>query len=282
MANYQLVHCLDAQHMHGLHGYKDVIDTVQWGLRQLGHEAGYSINEPAPDAVNIVFGAQILSPERLGAFPDGTIIYNFEQIRGLSPTQLKPSLRYGASRFRIWDYSAANLQAWTALGDVDVRIAPVGYAPVLSRMVKAEPQDIDVLMYGLTGRKRLAAFDALSACGLTAVYVSGLYGPARDGLIERSKVILNINLYDHAKIFEIVRCSYLLANRKAVVSEIEPEAYIEDDIRSGIVFAERRDVVAQCLDLARNDERRAALEEAGFQAMSRRDIRAILTSALEP
>lgn len=282
MATFQLVHCLDAQHLHGLHGYKDVIDTVQWGLEQLGHEVRYSINAPSPDAVNIVFGAQILSPEALSAFPDGTIIYNFEQIRGVPVAQIRPSLRYCATRFRIWDYSAANLDAWTALGEVDVRIAPVGYAPVLSRMTKAEPQDIDVLMYGITGHKRLAAFDALSACGLTAVYVSGLYGPARDGLIERSKIILNINLYDHAKIFEIVRCSYLLANRKAVVSEIEPGAFIEDDIKSGIVFAERREVVAQCLDLAGNDQKRAAVEEAGFQAISRRDIRGILTSALEP
>jgi len=281
MAKFQLVHCLDAKHMHGLHGYKDVIDTVQWGLQQLGHEVRYSINAPSPDAVNIVFGAQILPLETLSAFGDGTIIYNFEQIRGLPLAQIRPSLRYCASRFRIWDYSAANLEAWTGLGDVDVRVAPVGYAPVLSRLRKAQPQDIDVLMYGITGRKRLAAFDALSACGLTAVFVSGLYGAARDGLIERAKVILNINLYDQSKIFEIVRCSYLLANRKAVVSEIEPGAFVEDDIKSGVLFADRRHVVAQCMALAENDTRRAALEEEGFNVISRRDIRDILTSALE-
>ena len=207
MATFQLVHFLDAQHMHGLHGYKDVIDTVQWGLEQLGHEVSYSINAPAQDAVNIVFGAQILPLDALSAFPDGTIIYNFEQIRGVPLAQMRPSLRYCASRFRIWDYCAANLDAWKELGDADVRVAPVGYAPVLSRLRKVLPQDIDVLMYGITGRKRLAAFDALSACGLTAVY--------------------------------------------------------------------------ECLELAGDDGRRAAVEEAGFRAICRRDIRVILKTALE-
>ncbi len=281
MAHFQLVHCLGGSQVHGLNGYKDVIDTVQWGLEQLGHQVRYSVNEPSPDATNIIFGAQVLPLEALAALPDGTIIYNFEQIRGLPIKQVKASVRYCASRFRIWDYCAANLDAWNALGEADVRIAPVGYAPVLSRLRKVQPQDIDVLIYGISGHKRLAAFDALSRSGLTTVFVSGLYGPARDDLIERAKIILNITLYEHAKIFEIVRCSYLLANRKAVVSEIEPGGFVEEDIKSGVLFAERRDVVAQCHALAGDDSRRAALEEEGFRVISRRDVRDILKTALE-
>ncbi len=281
MARFQLVHCLGEHIMHGLNGYKEVIDTVQWGLQQLGHEAGYSVNDLSPDATNIVFGAQVVAQEALNAFPDGTIIYNFEQLRGAPPQQIRPSLRYCASRFRIWEYSAANLEAWKGLGDVDVRLVPVGYAPLLSRLNKVQPQDIDVLLYGLAGPKRLAALHALSDCGLTTVFVSGLYGAARDGLIERSKVILNINLYDHAKIFEIVRCSYLMANRKAVVSELEPGVFIEDDIKDYLPFAGRREIIGLCMDLARNDDRRAAVEDAGFNAICRRDIREILKTALD-
>lgn len=281
MASFQLVHCLAGQTTHGLNGYKEVIDTVHWGLKQEGHEVRYSVNDPAPDAVNIVFGAQVLTQEALSALPDGTIVYNFEQIRNLPPNQIKPQLRYCAARFRIWDYSAANLDAWKGLGKVDVRIVPVGYAPVLTRLHKAEPQDIDVLLIGMAGHKRLAAFDALSNSGLTTVFVSGLYGAARDRLIERSKIILNVNLYENMRIFEIVRCSFLMANRKAVVSEIEPGGYVEDDIRSGIQFAQRRDVVALCHDLIGDDNRRAAVEEEGFKAICRRDIRDILKAALE-
>jgi hypothetical protein len=281
MANFQLVHCLAGQTAHGLNGYREVIDTVHWGLEQQGHQVRYSVNDPSPDAVNIVFGAQVLTQEALSALPDGTIIYNFEQIRNLPPNQIKPQLRYCAARFRIWDYSAANLEAWKGLGKVDVRIAPVGYAPILTRLNKADPQDIDVLLIGMSGHKRLAAFDALSSSGLTTVFVSGLYGAARDHLIERSKIILNVNLYENMRIFEIVRCSFLMANRKAVVSEIEPGGYVEEDIRSGVQFAQRRDVVALCHDLIRDDDKRAAVEEEGFKVISRRDIREILKAALE-
>ena len=267
--------------VHGLNGYKEVIDTVEWGLEQLGHQVRYGVNRSPSDATNIVFGAQVLPLEAISAFPDETIIYNFEQLRGVPLARIKAALRYSASRFRIWDYCDANLDAWRSLGDADVRVVPVGYAPVLSRLKKAPLQDIDVLMYGLSGHKQLAAFDALSACGLTTVFVSGLYGQARDALIERSKIILNINLYEQAKIFEIVRCSFLLANRKAVVSEIEPGVFVEEDIKSGIVFVQRRDIVAQCIDLAGNADRRAAVEEEGFRVISRRDIRNILKTALQ-
>jgi hypothetical protein len=33
---YHLAHIIPNPRMHGLNGYKDVIDTLQWGLDQLG------------------------------------------------------------------------------------------------------------------------------------------------------------------------------------------------------------------------------------------------------
>ena len=31
--------------MHGLNGYKEVIETVSWGLEQLGHQVSYAVNK---------------------------------------------------------------------------------------------------------------------------------------------------------------------------------------------------------------------------------------------
>jgi hypothetical protein len=73
----------------------------------------------------------------------------------------------------------------------------------------------------------------------------------------------------------------LLANRKAVVSEIEPGMVVDDDIKDCIQFAQRFDVLARCCDLARDDIRRATVEEEGFNIISRRDIRVILKAALD-
>jgi hypothetical protein len=266
--------------MHGLNGYKEVIETIYWGLEQLGHQVSYAVNNASSDSTNIVFGAQVLQLEALNMLPEDSVIYNLEQLRGLSPDEVNPQLRFCAKRFKIWDYSLANLDTWKSLNRTDVHNVPIGFAPVLSKIPKVQNQDIDVLLYGLSGRNRLNVFNALSQSGLTAMFVSGLYGAARDNLIARSKLVLNINLYKWAKIFEVVRVSYLLANRKAVVSDLDPDTYVEEDIRCCVNFSPLEDMVAKCYTLLEDNSKRAAIEEAGFTAISKRDIRNILEAPL--
>lgn len=278
---FHLAHLIPDRRMHGLNGYKEVIETVAWGLGELGHEVTYAVNEFARSAINIVFGAQVAAVETLERLRPDTIIYNFEQLRGHSSGDIKPSLHLCASRFRVWDYSQFNADAWRMLGlKQELRIVPVGFAPVLQRIDKARNQDIEVLIYGLTSHARLGAFHALSQAGISTVFVSGLYGEARDALIARSKLVLNITLYERPKIFEIVRVSYLLANRKAVVCQKNPAIAIEDDMASAVCFSPDAEMVDRCLALLGNNRERRMQEEAGFAAIQRRDIKAILAQAL--
>jgi hypothetical protein len=283
MAHFHLLHCIPDPRMHGLNGYKEVIEAVGWGLEQLGHRVSYAVNERAAGATNIVFGAQVMPVSALAELAAGTIIYNFEQLRDVAVERIRGEIRYYAQvpHFTIWDYSAANQPSWRALKRSDVKIVPVGYAPILSRIPKAERQDIDVLLYGLSGERRLQTFHGLSQLGLSTVFVSGLYGVARDELISRAKVVLNINLYAQMRIFEIVRVSYLLANRKAVVADLEANTSVEDDVRDAVRFASSlKEFLDQCAKLVNDESGRRALEERGFACMSRRDIRAILERAL--
>lgn len=274
--NFNLAHIVPHKTLHGLNGYKEVIDTVQWGLQKLGHTADYGLNTLSPTATNIIFGLQMLAIEVIDKLPPETIVYNFEQMRGLNAEAIKPQLHVAAERFQIWDYSEGNVSGWQSLGAKNVFVVPVSYAPILQRIPKPPTQDIDVLIYGMPGKDRLDAFHYLSHSGLTTVFVCGLYGKARDELIGRSKLIVNINLYEQSKIFEIVRVSYLLANRKAVVSDIYADAYIEDDVRSAIKVTSPPQLVNDCVKLAADDNARAALEEAGFAAIEKRDIRKAL------
>lgn len=254
-----------------------------WGLEQLGHRATYAINERAAGATNIIFGAQVMPIAALAELSPGTIVYNFEQLRDVAVERIRPEIRSYAQvpHVTIWDYSAANLPSWHALGRHDVKIVPVGYAPVLSRIPKAARQDIDVLLYGLSGERRLQTFHGLSQLGLSALFVTGLYGAARDELISRAKVVLNINLYAQMRIFEIVRVSYLLANRKAVVADLDANTSIEDDVRGAVRFASSlKELQDLCTKLVSYESERQALEERGFACMSRRDIKSILERAL--
>jgi hypothetical protein len=286
MAHYHLMHCVPPDpRVHGLHGYKEVIDSVAWGLEQFNHRVTYALNQPRREATNIVFGAQVLPIATLKRLPEGTIIYNFEQMpETTAAAQFRPEVRYyaQASHFEIWEYSAANVPGWRALGRHQVKIVPVGYAPLLTRIPKAAVQDIDVLIYGMSGERRLQTFHALSQRGLSTIFVSGLYGAARDEFISRTKIVLNINnLYPQTKVFEVVRVSYLLANKKAVVADLAADISIEDDIRSAVKFASSLpELLSLCDTLVHNDRERTKLEELGFSTIIRRDVRNILKSAL--
>lgn len=281
MAKFHLLHCVPAdRRLHGLNGYKEVIETVHWGLEQLGHQVSYAANVFASNATNIIFGAQVMELEAFDALPSDTIVYNFEQLRGIPADRIRRQLKICAERFKIWDYSAANLDAWMSVKRGNVQVVPIGYAPILTRIPKPQYQDIDVLLYGSPGENRLYVFDALCRTGLSAAFLCGFYGNARDDLIARSKIVLNILSYDRAKIFEIVRVSYLWANRKAVISDSEPGVYMEEDVHAAITLSSLDDIAASCGKLLGDDVGRAEIEESGFAAISKRDIRSILEGSL--
>jgi hypothetical protein len=267
--------------MHGLYGYREVIDTLQWGLADIGHDVTVSENSLAADRINILLGAQMLSAEQLRQLPQQTIIYNFEQIGRLTAEELKPEIRTVAERFRIWEYSEGNVSAWTALGAANpvVHVA-VGWAPILRRIDKPSIQDIDVLFYGLPGQLRLEVFHDLCHHGIRCAFLCGMYGSARDELIGRSKLVLNINSY-RSRIFEIVRVSYLLANSKAVVADLQADTFVEPALGAGIAFSAPDQMLATCDRLLDDDAARQALEESGRRAFEQRHISPILAKAIE-
>jgi hypothetical protein len=265
---------------HGLYGYQEIIDSLVWGLGALGHEVSASVNAFEAEARNIVFGFQMMTEAQIARLPAETIIYNFEQIAGMPPADLKPIYVAAAKRLTIWEYSAHNLPTWQAMTPAKpVRHVPVGFAPVLARIASAPVEDIDVLFYGLPAPRRLAVFDALCQTGVRAVFACGLYGASRDDLISRARLILNVS---HAsfRVFEVVRVSYLLANAKAVIAEREPDTFVEPDLRDAVAFTPPAQTVAMCHHFLQNEAARMALAQRGAAAIRKRDIRGILETAL--
>jgi hypothetical protein len=284
MTHFNLVHVV-GDSIRGTEAYQ-VIDSVLWGLRQLGHHATYSANSCCYEATNILFGAHLL-PNLLLNSPEGTIYYNLEQISGhvqYDYRDPKDTVQLIAAKFQIWDYTAANLPTWTGLNPKHaIKLVPIGYAPILTRIENAQHQDIDVLIYGAVGEQRLDVFAGLGGFlngGLSAVFASGLYGTSRDSLIARSKIVLNVNNIPWSKTFEIVRVSYLLANSKAVVADIYPDSYIEESIAGGVIFVPAALIPQTCFELLADDARRTRLERQGFACIARRDIRLLLAAAL--
>ena len=281
MTHFHIVHFIPTERHHGLYGYNEVIETLTWGLNQLGHTVSYAKNQFVQGERNIVFGHQMAGWETLSSLPPGTIIYNMEQYHKLAyKEEGREIFTYMVKTFEMWDYSEDNIVLWNKYGPVlPVSKVPIAYAPILSRIPKAEEQDIDVLIYGTTSGNRVQVFQDLCNLGLRAVFLFGFYGQARDDMIARSKIVLNIGQYD--KTFEIVRVSYLLANHKAVVADLYPDISIERDMAEAVQFANLENVAAACQMLLLDDQARHALENRGFEAISRRNITTILKAVFD-
>ena len=112
---FHIVHVVPDPGLHGLYGYREVIETLQWGLTALGHEATVAENAFADGRINVVLGFQMLGDAFLEAAPPETIVYNFEQLAGLEADALKPAYRIAARRLHVWDYSEHNLPSWERL-----------------------------------------------------------------------------------------------------------------------------------------------------------------------
>ncbi len=144
---------------------------------------------------------------------------------------------------------------------------PVGYVPALTRIPPAPMPDIDVLFIGSLVARRIQILQALERQGARVVAVYGRYGRERDDLIARAKIVLNIHFHP-AKVFEIVRVSYLLANRRFVVSESGSDATVEGAFAGGVVFAEYDRLVETCLAYLRDEAARREIAARGFSIMS--------------
>jgi hypothetical protein len=260
--------------------FAEIIEAVACGLRALGATVSEAVNQlVVPGPQPIIFGANLLGDATVDVLPPGTIVYNLEQIDESSSWCSATYFRLLQS-CQLWDYSARNIASLARLGVTEnVRHVPVGYVPELTRITAAPVEDIDVLFYGSVNDRRNTVISGLRQAGLNAHAVFGVYGAARDALIARSKVVLNMHYYE-ANIFELVRVSYLLANRKAVVAECNPGTEIDPDIVDAVQLAPYEDLVSACAELVADNQARTTLSERGFARMVARDERAYLAAAL--
>jgi hypothetical protein len=256
--------------------FDEAAETVHYALLALGHDSMQSSN-PVEGRRSILFG-----PGLYRFVPPDAILYNLEQ----STAKGVPRLATRFARFTLWDYSPSNVAFWnTGAGSGIRRVrpaihVPIGYVPELTRIERREPTT-DVLFYGFTvgpgGPRRLGALDAIRAKGLRVnVLPFGTYGKERDEAIARTKLVVNVHYYLPA-IFEIVRVSYLLANKVAVVSE---DSLDGEGFRGAVSFAPYEGLADECARLARDDEAREALASAGHALVKTLDAREYVREGL--
>lgn len=255
--------------------FLEVAESLLFALRRLGQDVSIA-TAPVAGRRSIVLGSNLLPGHPL-ALEQDAILYNLEQIEPGS-SWLSPAFLDLLRRYQVWDYSARNAARYPEMGLRAPRVVPVGFVPELTRIAPRE-EDIDVLFYGSMNERRQRVLDGLAAAGLRVHTAFGVYGEPRDQLIARAKVVLNVHYYE-AKVFEVVRVSYLLANGRCVVSERGGDPAEEREFEKGVAFSAYGDLVETCLRLCRDEAARRGLAEEGKRAFCRRDLRVPLAAAL--
>ena len=256
--------------------FDEVAEALVHGLRELGCDAVLGRDPALAGRRHIVLGANLV-PRSGVHLREGSILYNLEQVEEGSPW-LTPELLDLYRRSALWDYSRSNADALVRCGLPRPVVVPIGYVPALTRIAPA-PEDIDVLFYGSMNERRAAVLRELERRGARVHAAFGVYGEERDRLVARSRIVLNVHYYE-AKVFEIVRVSYLLANRRVVVSERGCDPAEEAPFEGGIAFAPYDGLVDRCLRLLARPDERQRIAEAGFRAMSARQESQYLKDAV--
>ena len=262
--------------------FREIGETLHHALTSIGHDSVLTNRLDLDDRHTIVFGSNLLAVHAIPP-PKNAILFNLEQVHYESDDSvwMTPELLDLFRRYPVWDYSRANIERLTALDVPQLTHVPIGYTPELTRISPAT-EDIDVLFYGSTeDLRRRAVLDELRARGLRVEELFGVYGASRDAWIARSKIVINIHMSRYkAQLFQIARVSYLLANRRAVVSELATDLADYRDLESGIAFAQYDGLVDRCVELAGDEQARHDLAERGYQAFSARGQDAILRRVL--
>ena len=256
----------------------EIAESLVYAIRANGYAAEADYNRFAPGAIHIVLGSNLIKAEQIEHIPADAVLYNLEQISEDSPW-MRSALPQLFQRHQVWDYSARNIQTLQAMGlGRELHQVPIGHVHELTRIPTAQ-EDIDVLFYGSLNERRQKILDALRARGLNVHHAFGIYGRERDSLIARSKLILNVHLYP-AKILEVVRISYALANRRTVIAEGDADTEVYDGLENAVCLVPYDKLVDSCVQLVDDPARRFELATAGYAWMAARPLAPLLAPHL--
>jgi hypothetical protein len=260
--------------------FSDVAETVCVALNRLGHDCVLTHELNIPGRRHIFFGAGGAQRQLIA---NDAILYNMEPIHPES-THVNDGLLDLLRTHQVWDYSSSNITALKELGIHGVQHVPIGHVAELERIPVVSEEDIDVLFVGGANHRRMLPITALQILGVNAQTHFGVYGPERDLLYARAKIVLNLHSF-RGQAFEIVRVSYLLANSRFVVSETADAAEVAG-LEESVAFSGYNRLVDTCMHYLAEPTERVRRAEAGRAIMGARSaveyVRGALDAELPP
>lgn len=264
--------------------FEDAAHAVADALEAIGLRPTMAANEFLREGTNYIFGAHtITAPAVIAALPMSSVIVNSEPFAQSHQVDIAwNTLAQAINGRHVWDYSIRNLSAMDRFG-VRPRTqswVPLGYAERLRRVARTVDRDIDVLFYGSLNHRRMHVLQQCEERGLR-VHAAGqsCFGEARDALLGRSKLLLNIGLVENS-VFEQYRVFYVLTNGVPVVTEMAAGEQLGLVYEQGLAIEGYGGLAQRCEALVRDAEKRSALEARAIQAARSIDTTARIREAL--
>lgn len=193
------------------------------------------------------------------AYPGGSIHYNLEQT---TAPWFTPAYINLLKSYPILDYSYQNMEKMYSKFGIVAAFCGIGYHRILQSHTPETKKDIDILLLGSMCQRRHNTLTELRRfCKVETPFPS--YGEDRAQYIARSKIVINIHYYS-AKVLEMARISYLLANQACVVSEESPDCM---PLTSMVRFAHYDNLPNVCLSMLPFDLWKTQAER-GFREFS--------------
>lgn len=237
-------------------GLREAFALHGWAVPVYEGEAPWASSE----AIWILVGLT-LAPTPL---PPRYVVYQMEQLT--SPWITPGYLMQLASALDVWEFAPSHVPFWTARG-LRSSFVPFSAPSLWLTQPTSVGTDIDVLFYGSNNERRTRLRDSLTRAlaplgvGVHFYLNFDLFGPERDAVVRRAKVVLNLHYYEHAAL-EVHRLNYLLAHAKCVVSEPSVDAYLDQRYGNAVVFARTDELAFTVLAMLGDFTQRRTLQAA--------------------
>ena len=259
--------------------FAEVAETILGSLIALGHDSVLTTDGLLPNRQHIVLGSNLLVSHSI-PISDNAILFNLEQVAP-DGVWFTPAFLAILKRHTVWDYSYHNAKLLEGIGIKVAHVLQIGYLPELSRFkpIPESESDTDIFFAGSMSARRRLVFSQMADLGLRVDVRFGLYGKARDDAMSRAKLVLNLHQHE-AKILEMVRISYLLANHCTVLSEHGADAAEDATLAGGVAFASYANLAQRARELVDSPDERRQLSRRGFEIMRSRSAVQYLHAAL--
>ena len=249
---------------------QELAELIHFSVLELGLKSQITFNycDNNPSTKNIVLGAHLLNDNLIEDIPENTIIFNTEQIESITENWKKKILNLARKNIIFWDYSQYNLDYLSKTINIKGKLFQIGYQKELNRINHSIDKNIDVLFYGSINARREHIINKLKDRKINVKTLFGVYGKERDDLIAKSKLILNMHMYD-SKIFEIVRVFYLLSNSIPVLTEVGSDTKFNNDFLDLVCKSTYENIEKNIIYLLENDKKRIELGENGLNAIKK-------------